>query len=70
MLLVRRRSGKWVHCVHEKTGEVLSFQVHKIDEVGATFQVTIAIKDDEHNFRVLKPGDPMQAKLEKNLPPE
>jgi hypothetical protein len=68
MLIVRRKCGRWIHCVHEKTGEALSLQIKEVARVGSEFQVTVAIHDDPHNYTILKPGDRDQAPLE-NLPP-
>jgi hypothetical protein len=65
MLMVRRKQGRWVHAINEKTGEPFSFQIHQITQVGEAFQVTIAIKDDEHHYRVLKPGDRDERRLER-----
>ncbi len=69
MLMVRRKTGRWIHCIHEKTGETLSLQIRDVKRIGAEFQVTIAIQDDPHNYKILKPGDHEQAPLE-NQPPE
>jgi hypothetical protein len=64
MLMVRRKRGRWIHCVHEKSGETISLQIRDVRLVGSEFQVTVAIKDDPHNYHVLKPGDHDQARLE------
>ena len=69
MLMVRRKCGRWIHCIHEKTGEVISLQIHEVTLVGSTYQVTVAIQDDDHNYRVLKPGDRDQRPLEGRPPP-
>ena len=69
MLMVRRKIGRWIHCIHEKTGEAISLQVHEVTLVGSTYQVTVAIQDDDHNYRVLKPGDHDQCPLEGRPPP-
>jgi hypothetical protein len=69
MLMVRRRCGRWIHCIHEKTGEPISLQIRDVTPVGEGFQVTIAIRDDPRNYRVLKPGDPGEKPLEDRLPP-
>jgi hypothetical protein len=57
MLVVRRRRGRWIHCVHIKTGDAISFRINEIYRAGAVSQVTIAILDDAHNYRILKPGE-------------
>jgi hypothetical protein len=69
MLMVRRKCGRWIHCIHEKTGEPISLQIRDICRVGSEFQVTIAIQDDPRNYRVLKPGDHDQVPLSRS-PPE
>lgn len=69
MLMVRRKCGRWIHCIHEKTGEPISLQIREVVKMGADFQVTVAIQDDPHNFRVLKPGDHDQAPLSSRPPP-
>ena len=63
MLMVRRKCGRWIHCIHEKTGEPISFQIRDVSRVGSEFQVTIAIQDEPHNYQVLKPGDHDQGPL-------
>jgi hypothetical protein len=70
MLMVRRKCGKWIHCIHEKTGEPISLQIRDVTRAGESFQVTVAIQDDQHNFRVLKPGDHDEGPLEGRPPPE
>jgi hypothetical protein len=57
MLMVRRKTGRWIHCIHEKTGEAISLQIREICRVGSEFQVTVAIQDDPHNYKVLKQGE-------------
>jgi hypothetical protein len=68
MLMVRRKVGRWVHCIHEKTGEPISIQIRQVTQVGEAYQVTIAIQDEQRNYRVLKPGDREERRLEK--PPD
>jgi hypothetical protein len=70
MLMVRRKCGRWIHCVHEKTGETISLQIRDVRLVGSEYQVTVAIQDDPHNYQVLKPGDARQERLEGRPPPE
>jgi hypothetical protein len=57
MLLVRRKVGRWVHFIHEKSGEPISFEIHQVAQVGGVQQVTIAIQDERRNYRVLKADD-------------
>ena len=57
MLMVRRKCGRWIHCIHEKTGDPIALQIRDVCLVGTEYQVTVAIQDDPHNYRVLKPGD-------------
>jgi hypothetical protein len=72
MLMVRRKIGRWTHGVNEKTGEPISLQVREINRVGRTLQITLAVHDDQHHYRVLKPGDrehPMLERGESTEPP-
>jgi hypothetical protein len=68
MLMVRRKTGRWIHCINEKTGEAMSLQIREVNRVGSVFQVTVAILDDQRNCRVLKPGDHDQYPLEESPP--
>ena len=70
MLMVRRKCGRWIHCIHEKSGDTLSLQVRDVTRVGSEFQITVAIQDDTHNYKILKPGAPRQAALEGRPLPE
>ena len=70
MLMVRRKTGRWIHCIHEKSGEAISLQIREVNRVGSVFQVTIAIQDDAYNYRVLRPADARCASLEGHPPPE
>jgi phenolic acid decarboxylase len=70
MLMVRRKCGRWVHCVNVKTGETISFQINRVDPVGTTFQVTLAIKDDAMHYKVLKQGEHIQQHPEDHESPE
>jgi hypothetical protein len=65
MLLVRRKVGRWIHFIHEKSGEPVSLQIQKVARVGAVDQVTIVIRDEQHNYRVLRPGDQEERRLER-----
>jgi hypothetical protein len=69
MLMVRRKCGRWIHCIHEKSGEAISLQISGVCRVGTDFQVTVAIHDAPRNYRVLKPGDHDQAPLDGFPPP-
>lgn len=68
MLMVRRKRGRWVYCIHRKTGEVLSVQIKDVTPVGTDFQVTLAIQDEEFNFQVLKPGEESDPRYKHKLP--
>jgi hypothetical protein len=70
MLMVRRKCCRWIHCIHEKTGDVISLQIRDVIRAGSEFQVTLAVQDDRYNYRILKPSDPSQAALEGRPPPE
>ena len=69
MVMVRRKCGRWIHCIHEKTGQAISLQIREVNRVGSVFQVTVAIQDDDHNYRILKPGDHDQIPLDTRPPP-
>jgi hypothetical protein len=69
MLMVRRKCGRWIHCVHEKSGDTISLQIHEVTQVGSAFQITVAIQDERRNYLVLKPGEHGQARLEGRPPP-
>jgi len=57
MLMVRRKKGRWIHCIHEETGQPLSLQIQEVRLVGSEYQVTVAFLDPQRNYRILKPGD-------------
>lgn len=57
MLMVRRKLGRWIHCINDKTGQPISLQVREVKRVGQTLQITFAVHDDERHYTVLKAGD-------------
>jgi hypothetical protein len=61
MLMVRRKRNHWIHCVHEKSGEVLSLQIRDVVRGPAGDQITVAIRDAPRNYRILRPGDRVPA---------
>jgi hypothetical protein len=69
MLMVRRKCGRWIHCVHEKSGDTISLEIHEVIQVGSTFQVTVAIHDEDRNYEVLKPSEHEQARREGRISP-
>jgi hypothetical protein len=70
MLMVRRKVGRWIHCINDATGQPISLQVHEVKRVGRAIQVTLAVHDDNHHYTVLKAGDREHRMLEPGEPIE